>query len=206
MHGAWWSIACRCSIHYCCSSFVTQGMHSYQTTQPCFLAAGLAATAVAAAPGQMSCQSCPTCLPLAKRQWPIRKARQPLQLASLWSLLALLPSHHELHPELRQTLGAVAAASPVTATPKPTHHAAISCRQLLLLKGVSSAKATKASQSAATQSAKSSNKVQTGAGTVQQQREVMRSNLQQTKAATGQEQARIKNTIQQQLQPGKMLF
>ena len=41
---------------------------------------------------------------------------------------------------------------------------------------------------------------------VQQQREVVRSNLQQTKAATCQEQARIKNTIQQQLQPGKMLF
>jgi len=48
--------------------------------------------------------------------------------------------------------------------------------------------------------------VKSGASSVQQQTEVMRSNLQQSRAATSQEQARIKNTIQQQLQPGRMLF
>lgn len=48
--------------------------------------------------------------------------------------------------------------------------------------------------------------VKSGATSVQQQTEVMRSNLQQSRAATSQEQARIKITIQQQLQPGRMLF
>ncbi len=59
---------------------------------------------------------------------------------------------------------------------------------------------------AARQSVKSNSKVQPGATSVQQQTDVMRSNLQQSRAATSQEQARIKNTIQQQLQPGRMLF
>ncbi|DBA74159.1 hypothetical protein WJX77_004162 [Trebouxia sp. C0004] len=59
---------------------------------------------------------------------------------------------------------------------------------------------------AAKQSVKSNSKVQPGATSVQQQTEVMRSDLQQSRAATSQEQARIKNTIQQQLQPGRMLF
>lgn len=62
----------------------------------------------------------------------------------------------------------------------------------------------RAGQLAAKQSLSSGSKVQ--AGSVQQQQEVMRSNLQQTKAAASQQQARIKNAIQQQLQPGKMLF
>ena len=63
-----------------------------------------------------------------------------------------------------------------------------------------------ASKLAAAQSPKSSSKAQSGAAAVKQQQEVMRSNLQQTKAATSQEQARLKNSIQQHLQPGKMLF
>ena len=64
----------------------------------------------------------------------------------------------------------------------------------------------RAGQVAAKQSLSSGSQLQAGVGSVQQQQEVMRSNLQQTKAATSQQQARIKNAIQQQLQPGKMLF
>lgn len=41
---------------------------------------------------------------------------------------------------------------------------------------------------------------------VQQQQELARSSLQQSKAAAEQEKARIKNSIQQQLRPGRMLF
>lgn len=41
---------------------------------------------------------------------------------------------------------------------------------------------------------------------VQQQQEVARASLQQSRAAAEQEKARIKNSIQQQLRPGKMLF
>lgn len=41
---------------------------------------------------------------------------------------------------------------------------------------------------------------------VQQQQEIARASLQQSRAAAEQEKARIKNSIQQQLRPGKMLF
>ena len=77
--------------------------------------------------------------------------------------------------------------------------------EIAAAKGVIDGSSSKASQSGG-QSLKSISKARSGAGSVQQQQEVMRSSLQQTKAVASQEQARIKNAIQQQLQPGKMLF
>ena len=97
---------------------------------------GLIATPVAAAQDLMSCPSCPTCLPLARRLKPTRTARQHLlqPLASLSTrrlLLALSPSHHRLLQEQRLTQAA-AAAILVGARQGATQHAAASCQQLLL--------------------------------------------------------------------------
>lgn len=66
--------------------------------------------------------------------------------------------------------------------------------------------AAKGAASSSKAVAKSGTKTLSGVTGVKQQQEVMRSNLQQAKAASSQEQARLKNSIQQQLQPGKMLF
>ncbi len=97
---------------------------------------GLTAIPVAAAQDLMSCPSCPTCQPLARRLKPTKIARQHLlqPLASLstrrWLLLALSPSHHGLLQELRLTL---AAAAILVAAPRgATQHAAASCQQLLV--------------------------------------------------------------------------
>ena len=104
----------------------------------CHMFPGLTAMPVAAAPGKVSCPSCPTCLPPARRLRPTKTARQP-RLASLlrrrWWLLVQSLSHHASHQELHLTLAAAAAAAiPAAAPLAPTHHVAASCQLLLLLR------------------------------------------------------------------------
>lgn len=105
-----------------------------------FCVVGLIATPVAPAQDPMSCPSCPTCLPLARRLKPTKTARQHLlqPLASLSTrrclLLALSPNRHGLLQEPRLTLVAAVAAILVGAPRGAIQHTAASCQQLLLPK------------------------------------------------------------------------